>query len=58
MVEFQGYDVKAKKKVTVKNGREVVKGGRRFLVGKSPATGTMVWKIVGVAKKARKGKKK
>ena len=53
MVEFEGYCMKCRKKVKVKDGKEVIKetktGKMKFYVGTCPYCGTKVYRVVGKA---------
>ena len=42
MEKIMGYCVKCKKKVEIKDGKEVSKGGRNFILGVCPKCGTKV----------------
>ena len=47
MVEFEAFDVKARKKVRIKNPEVVtLKNGRVAVRGKSPLTGITVYRIL------------
>ncbi|MEM3341167.1 MAG: DUF5679 domain-containing protein [Thermoplasmata archaeon] len=46
--EYMGYDMKAKKMVKIQNPQIVkLKNGRKAAKGKSPVTGTTVYRILG-----------
>ncbi|KKU92496.1 MAG: hypothetical protein UY21_C0001G0119 [Microgenomates group bacterium GW2011_GWA1_48_10] len=49
-MDYQGYCVKDRKKVTIKDGKIVTwKNGRRAYVGKCPDCGTTVARVLGKA---------
>jgi hypothetical protein len=49
-MQYQGYCVKDRKKVDIKNGKEVTwKNGRRAYVGECPLCGTKVARVLGKA---------
>jgi len=51
MVTYQAYDVKAKKKVNIKNTKATkLKNGMWAIKGESSATGNTVFRIVGKTK--------
>ena len=51
MVTYQAYDVKAKKKVNIKNPKATkLKNGMCAIKGESSATGNTVFRIVGKTK--------
>ena len=61
MVEFEAFDVKARKKVKIKDPEIVtLKNGRIAVRGKSPVTGITVYRILSKeeAEKLQKKKKK
>jgi hypothetical protein len=59
MVEFEAFDVKARKKVKIKNPEVVtLKNGRIAVRGKSPLTGITVYRILSKEEAAKLKKKK
>lgn len=49
-MDYQGYCVKCRTKVSIKDGKEVVwKNGRRVWMGKCPTCGTTVARVLGKA---------
>lgn len=51
MANYTAYDVKAKKKVTIKDPKVVkMKNGMYAIKGTSPASGNTVYRIVGKTK--------
>ncbi len=59
MVEFEAFDVKARKKVKIKNPEIVtLKNGRVAVRGKSPLTGITVYRILSKQEAAKLKKKK
>jgi hypothetical protein len=51
MTKYTAYDVKAKKKVTIKDPKVVkLKNGMYAIKGTSPASGNTVFRIVGKTK--------
>ncbi len=57
MVEFEAFDVKARKKVKIQNPEVItLKNGRYAVKGKSPLTGITVYRIIS-KKEAEKLKK-
>ncbi len=58
-MEFEAFDVKARKKVKIKNPEVVtLKNGRMAVRGKSPLTGITVYRILSKEEAAKLKKKR
>ncbi len=54
MEKLSFYDLRSKKKFNSDKYKVVIRKNRRFAVAKNPKTGNECWRILGMAKSAKK----